>query len=260
MSEDGRMLALYLMTCPHNTITGVFYLPDGYITDDIQWPLERVKKGFAELLAKGFANRCETTKWVWICKHLEWNPPDNPNQRKSAAKIGLSIPGKCIWKRAFMRSCAEALAIEWVDEPEPLPNPSETLSKPETETETGAETGERKTLSGNSNPDEKPAAPADPKPGLLKRQSIEILDFLNARTGHGYKPVPANVDLIAARLKEGFEAQDIKSVIAMKVREWKDDDAMRQYLRPATLFNRTNFAQYHGQLVQLPNPQQALEV
>ena len=64
MSDDAKLLALYLMTCHHSTIAGVFRLPDGYISEDLGWVPERVSKGFAELLAKGFANRCETTKWV----------------------------------------------------------------------------------------------------------------------------------------------------------------------------------------------------
>lgn len=112
LSEDGKLLALYLMTCSHNTIAGVFRLPDGYVSEDLGWGLERVRKGFLELFAKGFANRCETTKWVWISKHLEWNKPENPNQRKSAAKIALSVPHSCRWRQAFMRASAEALAIE----------------------------------------------------------------------------------------------------------------------------------------------------
>lgn len=123
LTDDGKLLALYLMTCSHSTIAGVFRLPDGYVSEDLGWGLERVQKGFAELLAKGFANRCETTKWVWVAKHLEWNKPENPNQRKSAAKIALSVPDACSWKQAFMRDCAGVLAIEW----SPSTNPSPTL-------------------------------------------------------------------------------------------------------------------------------------
>jgi uncharacterized phage protein (TIGR02220 family) len=37
-------------------------------------------------------------------------------------------------------------------------------------------------------------------------------------------------------------------VIAKKTREWLHDEHMTEYLRPATLFNRTNFAQYQGEL------------
>lgn len=126
LSDDGRLLALYLMTCPHGTIAGVFRLPDGYVCEDMKWTAEKVAQAFSELLSKGFANRCETTKWVWIAKHLEWNPPENPNQRKSAAKVAQSVPGECCWKLDFMRVCGPSLGVE---QPE-TGNPSLTLVEP----------------------------------------------------------------------------------------------------------------------------------
>jgi hypothetical protein len=125
LCDDSKLLAIYLMTCPHSTIAGVFRLPDGYVSEDLGWDLKRVQKGFVELLAKGFANRCESTKWVWVCKHLEWNKPENPNQRKSAAKIALSVPDGCVWKPDFMRVCGEQLEISWT----PPDNPCATLSE-----------------------------------------------------------------------------------------------------------------------------------
>lgn len=145
MSEDGRVLSLYLMTSPHTTIAGVFRLPDGYVCEDLGWTPERVRQGFAELFRNGFGNRCETTKWVWIYKHLEWNPPENPNQRKSAAKCAASIPDECTWKSDFMRVWAEPLGITWA----PSPNPSPTVNEPfrnqkqEQEQEQEKETGKR---------------------------------------------------------------------------------------------------------------------
>jgi hypothetical protein len=123
LSDDGRLLALYLMTCTHGTIAGVFRLPDGYVCEDTKWGPERVSAALSELLAKGFANRCETTKWVWVTKHLEWNPPENPNQRKAAVKVALSIPDSCVWKQAFMRACGPSLGIE----PPKSANPSLTV-------------------------------------------------------------------------------------------------------------------------------------
>lgn len=112
LSPDGRTLALYLLTCPHSTIAGVFRLPDGYVAEDLKWPVERVQEPFGELFANGFANRCETTKWVWVVKHLKWNPPDNPNQRKAAAKMASAVPDECTWKRAFYEACGPALGLE----------------------------------------------------------------------------------------------------------------------------------------------------
>ncbi|MFC0047777.1 hypothetical protein [Rheinheimera tilapiae] len=131
MSEDARYLALYLLTSPHGTISGVFRLPDGYVCEDLQWTSERVRITLLELLEKGFANRCETTKWVYICKHFEWNKPENPNQRKSAKKIALSIPDSCCWKPLFMQAWADFLEIraeEIGTLSEPLRNPSLTNS------------------------------------------------------------------------------------------------------------------------------------
>lgn len=126
MSEDGRTLAIYLLTSPHSTIAGAFRLPDGYACEDLQWDAQRVAKGFGELFDKGFANRCETTQWVWVIKHLDWNPPENPNQRKAVSKIARTIPDNCAWKLGFMRVCGEAPASELTK----ASNPSQTLSEP----------------------------------------------------------------------------------------------------------------------------------
>jgi hypothetical protein len=108
LTDDGRLLALYLLSGPHGTLAGVCRLPDGYVCEDLRWPAERVAKGFAELLAKGFANRCGTTNWVWINKFLEWNKPENPNQWKAAQRIASLIPEKCEWRVEFQKDFARA--------------------------------------------------------------------------------------------------------------------------------------------------------
>lgn len=119
LSEDGRALALYLLTCPHTTLIGICRLPDGYVSEDLQWTNERVAKGLLELFQKGFSNRCETTKWIWIRKYLEWNAPENPNQWKAARRIAAQIPDDCVWKSDFLGIFS--------DDGESGGNPSETL-------------------------------------------------------------------------------------------------------------------------------------
>lgn len=126
LSEDGRTLVLYLLTCQHGTIAGVFRVPDGYACEDLQWTAERVSEGFRNLCEKGFATRCEGTKWVWLHKFLEHNPPENPNQRKAAAKIALSVPDQCTWKLDFMRVWGEFLGLPKPEEK----NPSATVPEP----------------------------------------------------------------------------------------------------------------------------------
>ena len=79
----------------------------------------------------------------------------------------------------------------------------------------------------------------------------EVLGFLNAKTGRHYQPVDANLKLIVARLKEGASVADCRAVVAKKCREWSADEKMGSYLRPATLFNATKFAQYRGELLEV---------
>lgn len=80
-------------------------------------------------------------------------------------------------------------------------------------------------------------------------QALEVLHFLNAKTNRAYRATAVNLELIAARLKEGATVADCRMVIARKCREWLTDEKMAVYLRPATLFNRTKFNQYIGECV-----------
>lgn len=194
LSEDGRTMALYLMTCPHATSAGVFRLPDGYACEDLQWPAERVSEGFAELLSKGFANRCETTKWVWIRKHLDWNPPENPNQRKGAQKAALQVPDECGWKLDFMRVCGPLLAIEGsVNQ-----NPSGTLSEPFRNTESESESESELTASGAAPPD------SSAKPKRAKAKVPVPEDF---------EPSPATVSRLQTEL--GMGEADIRRCLGV---------------------------------------------
>lgn len=126
MSDDAKLLAAYLLSCQHGTIAGVFRLPDGYACEDLRWTPERVSKGFVELTSNGFANRCETTKWVWIRKYLDWNNPENPNQWKAVDKVAALIPSGCSWLQdSPWKSCRS------MQEPEPQNrNPLGTLKEP----------------------------------------------------------------------------------------------------------------------------------
>lgn len=82
----------------------------------------------------------------------------------------------------------------------------------------------------------------------LSESCLEVLNFLNEKTGRRYQPVKANINLIACRLREGATVDQCRQVIAKKCREWRDDPNQEIYLRPKTLFNATNFAQYQGEL------------
>lgn len=92
------------------------------------------------------------------------------------------------------------------------------------------------------------------KPNSKREDAGLVLAYLNEQAGRDYRPVNGNISLIAARLNEGATVEDCKAVIDRKVGEWKGGE-MDKYLRPATLFNATKFAQYQGEA-----PKQAVKV
>lgn len=90
--QDTRMLALYLLTCPHRTMEGLFRLPKQYIMADLQWSAERLAKPFAKLLADGFIDYDETVSVILLRNALKYQSPQNPNQVKAALDAIEELP------------------------------------------------------------------------------------------------------------------------------------------------------------------------
>ena len=132
LSEDGKLLALYLLTGPHTDLIGVFRLPDGYVAADLKWSVERVSKGFDELFQNGFATRENSTGWGIIHRYLKFNPLENPNQVKSAIKIFEQISSSSIVKSLAANYLSEFKPEfkKQTDETQGLLNRFETLLKP----------------------------------------------------------------------------------------------------------------------------------
>lgn len=73
----------------------------------------------------------------------------------------------------------------------------------------------------------------------------EIVEYLNLKLNSSYRAsTKATKESINARLSEGFTVENFKTVIDKKYNEWFDNDEMRMYLRPSTLFSAKNFENY----------------
>lgn len=72
----------------------------------------------------------------------------------------------------------------------------------------------------------------------------KLFEFLNNETGRKFHDTDSNRKLITARLNDGFSKSDIQDVIRFKSSQWKNDPAMRKYLRPNTLFAPSHFDDY----------------
>lgn len=83
---------------------------------------------------------------------------------------------------------------------------------------------------------------------IYSQECKDVIDYLNAKADKRFTTCNSNVQLIRARLMNGFTVDDCKTVIDNKVRSWKGTD-FDQYLRPSTLFRPSNFESYLNERV-----------
>ena len=79
-----------------------------------------------------------------------------------------------------------------------------------------------------------------------------LLAWLNAKAGRTFRPVPANLNLIRARLQDGIQPWQLRAIVSRKTHEWNGNEKMHRYLRPETLFAKLKCEQYLGELPAQP--------
>ena len=96
LSDDGKLLFVYILSCHHRNMIGIYSLPIPYGSFDLNWTIERFTKGLDELSSKGFIKYNNKTHIVFIKNFLKYNPLENPNQVKGAIKALDTIPTNAI--------------------------------------------------------------------------------------------------------------------------------------------------------------------
>lgn len=72
----------------------------------------------------------------------------------------------------------------------------------------------------------------------IKDTIARVINYLNAKTGSKYTAkAKAHASKIRARINEGATADQFKECIDNMCAQWLEDNKMRQYLRPETLFS-----------------------
>ncbi len=82
LSDDGRFLFLYFLTCPHNNSAGCFRIPVGYALDDLGWGQDRYDEALPLLVTAEMVDHDEENDVVLIERWFQHNPPMNPSHRK----------------------------------------------------------------------------------------------------------------------------------------------------------------------------------
>jgi uncharacterized phage protein (TIGR02220 family) len=84
----------------------------------------------------------------------------------------------------------------------------------------------------------------DATPSNNKELCIKIIEYLNTSVGSTFTiKSKKTLELINARIKEGYTLHEFKLVIDRKAKQWLFTEQAK-YLRPTTLFNATKFETY----------------
>ena len=101
LSDDAKLVFVYLKTCKHQNMIGSFHCPDAYIVSDLGWDdFARLKKAKAELSRpddpdKSFCLFCQDTQYVYLNKHLDKFPVYDINRIKGSVNIMVEMPRVC---------------------------------------------------------------------------------------------------------------------------------------------------------------------
>lgn len=104
--DRTKLLAQYLLTCPHRVMEGLYWLPLAYVQADVGWNADAVAKTMAELEAAGFAQYDPEAEVVFVCKALKYHRPGGAKQMKAAVTAVSDVP-KTALLAGFLSAAAE---------------------------------------------------------------------------------------------------------------------------------------------------------
>jgi uncharacterized phage protein (TIGR02220 family) len=226
ISNESKLLFIYLLSCQHRNVLGLYNLPKYYVQGDLGYSFETVSKGLEELFNNGFITYDDEAETILVNNFLKYNPLENPNQVKGALKVMPTIPKtQLFYKLVDVINSSEnthlhelKAGIECYLKSNGFERVTLTVSKQEeVKEEVTVEVLKEIAVSDN-------------------QDVIEIVDHLNNTIGshYGYK-AKATLKVIKARMAEGFTVDDFKIVIDKKAVEWTGTEFER-YLVPETLF------------------------
>lgn len=93
---DGQdrtvLLALYLLTCRHRNLEGLYLLPWGWVGTELGWEADCVAEHAALLLDAGFIRYDEKPEVIFVRNALKYQQPKTENQIKGAIKVLGEVP------------------------------------------------------------------------------------------------------------------------------------------------------------------------
>lgn len=182
---EAQLLALYLMTCPHANMIGVFHCPVMYMAHETGIPLEGASKALQCLIDEGFCMYDEDSETVFVIRMAAHQVGDTlkPGDKrvlgvqKEVAKVAVPL-----LRDAFLSEYAEAYGLKNEVENKPLPSPFD--APPKQLTGTGQEQEQEQGASGKPQPESKSSEASAPSAYGLCSKAMRKAGMFDASPDH----------------------------------------------------------------------------
>jgi hypothetical protein len=186
--DHQKLLGAYLLTCPHRTSEGLFWLPHGYVAQDLGWSIERVSEGYLGLIGAGFCAYHDPTETVFLLKALKYEAPAGDKQIQGAinrlADVPLSPLFSLLREAAAQHAPDFAKALESAFPTPPTDTPSEGYQYPSDSSSSSSSSSSNSFSSSSSSSD-----PSSLLPSLTTVGDIPVDNPTNqSRKGKGRNP------------------------------------------------------------------------
>jgi uncharacterized phage protein (TIGR02220 family) len=264
--------SLYIQTCQHSNMIGIYHLPIPYISFDTGLSEESVVRSLMHLQKINFCVYDTESNYIWIkqmaseqiCEYL-----DIKDKRVKYIKSQLAYLPELPFLEEFYFLYKDIFHLDDFindkdDETVLKDAPCKDLQSQEQKQEQNKKQ-EQSILSGKLEIEkqvscvERGNISKNLSEEQLDEEAIAILEFLNQKTNKNFRLVSTNLKFIKARLISGVTSVQCRQVIAKKTRDWLKDPRMNKFLRPATIFHPVNFEQYLGELVNIEFEDEAYE-
>lgn len=128
-TDRDKLLALYLLTCPHRNLEGLYRLPWAYIEADLGWHGNEVRDAMVKIMGAEFAAYDNQAGVVWLPNALKYHQPTTQPQIQGALNALQAVPDTKLYP-AFLEAAREYAPRLYEALGEPLSQP---LTEPLTE-------------------------------------------------------------------------------------------------------------------------------
>lgn len=105
-SDQQKLFAQYVLTCPQRNTEGLFWLPKAYMATDLGWTLDKVETVLHDIARSGFMEYDDATETLWICKALRYQSPAGERQLAGAVNALADVPATPLFAR-FHEMCRD---------------------------------------------------------------------------------------------------------------------------------------------------------